>query len=174
MVSIRDFCYDAASFGSNHESELRWVGVFMWIVGLLGNILNIVVFGHKSMNSPVNKVLWWLSISDLLELVSIASYAWGCEWCFVLKVLNNHCRQSYLGAKTMSASFFLLQTFHTITVGLNIALAFWRYLAVIYPLHSKFQCDHRSVKLTVAGLYVLSLILCLPILLVYGVQKVGE
>ena len=174
MVSNSTFCGEVYnSFQVEYEFVLSFVYVFIWIARLFGNFLNIVVFSQKQMISPFNKIFLWLSISDLFKLVSIALFVLSCGWCqymdYTFMFFRPH--SSFSGAKALQVSVFLLQAFHTIIVGLNITLAFWRYLTLAHPLQTEFKCDYRSARLTVMGSYVLSFILSLPVLFAFSVHE---
>lgn len=146
--------------------------VLIWIVGVQSNLLNIVIFGHKNMQNPTNSILWWLAISDLLELYAIALYGWCCEWCTYIDLFfpGLFVTPYYVSVLFLS-SIYLIHVFHTITLGLNVILAFWRYLVIAHPLQRKFRCDNRSVRKTVLLLYVLSFVTGLTVLYALKIHR---
>lgn len=153
--------YYIASFG-------LYLTFSIWVVGVLGNLLNIVIFSRQQCGrSKINALFWWLAVSDLLGLFAFAL----CKWYYQItgpflryfEVGREFASQLYLGC------FFLLEIFHTINIELNVVLAFRRYRAATHPLQNKTSIENHSVRKTVLIVYVLGVVLYLPYLFEWSI-----
>ena len=150
---------------------------FLWIVGVLGNVLNLVVFSQRDMSrSAVNSMFWWLSLSDLSELIILLLYEFANGWCSSLDL-------SYLALFYIEQVHeynlvllwsinYLLMVNHTITIVLNTALALMRYSDLRVPFKNRNRWDKSSVNRVVQGIFILSVLLCSPIL--YGISMPAD
>lgn len=175
-MSLDDFCINIYKFSNTqtYESIAATILNLIWVVGILGNLVNVVVFRHKNMTHPVNSIFWWLSISDLFELtilklltIIFASYKGYCKLCSLIDPYGWYGENIY-DCELIIIGMYLFYVAHTITIGLNIALVFYQYKAVAYPLMN------RKIKLAVIWIYILSFVLFSPFLYVYEILPPEE
>ena len=137
------------------------------LLGAVGNILNIVIFGRKEMISPVHIILRGLSTVDLIVLLFYLPYS----WYMFLRASTDRELYSYPWAVFLLYHSYLSQTLHCIGIWLTVVLAIWRYIAVAYPLRKEFWCSATSTRRTVIAGYIVCPILCAPIIYSFRVQE---
>ena len=153
VAKPESFCSAIIDFQSTDSyREVYWdIILVLGSFGIVCNIISIVVLRYKSVRS-INLLLWWLAVTDLLKILGIVSE----EWCDIIIEdweSSLHCIISYL----------LWNTFHTITVGLNTILAFFRYQAVAHVEEfQKSRVNFRTIQLSVLGIYILGFALNVP------------
>ena len=131
------------------------VNIFIFLVGMIGNILVIVVvIRTKTMHTPTNCYLISLSVADCLVLVSatlpaipetffqINEWPFGRTMCSLLVFLQ------YLGVDMSSLSI--------------TAFTVERYIAICHPLKSQTVCTVRRAKRIIAGLWLFGVLYCSP------------
>ncbi|XP_053965553.1 G-protein coupled receptor dmsr-1 [Anastrepha ludens] len=189
---LRDFLklyekYNYAKRNSTHEPEcydyctgelyrmLRtyngvhgYVALLICIFGTIANILNIIVLTKKDMaKAPINKILKWLAIADMfvmIEYIPFASY----QYIYMKPGEKDF---SYAWAVFILFHMHFTQVLHTISIGLTVTLAIWRYVAIRHP-HGRFAAfllSHCNEAIIFS--FIVSPIVCFPTLFVF---KVGE
>lgn len=131
------------------------IGIVIFLVGMLGNILVIVVVCRtKCMHTPTNCYLLSLSVADCLVLLSATlpsipepffhtgEWPWGRITCSVLIFLQ------YLGVQASSLSI----TMFTIE----------RYIAICHPMRAQRMCTVQRAKRIIIAIWIFTTLYCAP------------
>ena len=168
-----------------HSSSWKQVHEFVLVVGMFGNLVNIIVFSHQRMKSRVNSLFYWLAIFDFLELAVTAPLIFcfemrGTALFFVsgIFVINgtmgvpcsHYNEEDVDGLTTEILITCVMMSFHTVTILQCVVIIFWRYVAIVYPLKYRLYCSSSSTKKTVIAVLVLGFASWIPYLLI--VQRI--
>ncbi|XP_067633925.1 G-protein coupled receptor dmsr-1 [Eurosta solidaginis] len=145
-----------------------YVALLICIFGTIANILNIIVLTKKDMaKAPINKILKWLAIADMfvmIEYIPFASY----QYIYMKPGEKDF---SYAWAVFVLFHMHFTQILHTISIGLTVTLAIWRYVAIRHP-HGRFAAFLLShCKEAIIFSFIVSPIVCFPTLFVFQVRE---
>lgn len=137
---------------------------FSFILGLTGNCLIIfTTFRYRRMHSVTNVFLSSLASSDLLLIT----------FCIPVKVAK-------LFSYTWTMGLFLCKSVHymqnlsTICSVLTLtAISIERYYAIVHPVKSKYMCTLSQAKSVILVIWVISILLAIPTLVLWHLTKVG-
>ncbi|CAD7014753.1 sex peptide receptor [Ceratitis capitata] len=145
-----------------------YVALLICIFGTIANILNIIVLTKKDMaKAPINKILKWLAIADMfvmIEYIPFASY----QYIYMKPGEKDF---SYAWAVFVLFHMHFTQILHTISIGLTVTLAIWRYVAIRHP-HGRFAAfllSHCNEAIIFS--FIISPIVCFPTLFVFKVRE---
>ncbi|KAI8127233.1 hypothetical protein FF38_03175 [Lucilia cuprina] len=145
-----------------------YVALMICIFGTIANILNIMVLTKKDMaKAPINKILKWLAVADMfvmIEYIPFASY----QYIYMKPGEKDF---SYSWALYILFHMHFTQVLHTISIGLTVTLAIWRYVAIRHPhgACATFLLSH--CKESILFSFIISPIVCFPTLFVFKVRK---
>ncbi|CAH1783972.1 unnamed protein product [Owenia fusiformis] len=146
------------------------LSVFVCILGIVANILNIIVLTRKNMINSVNCILTWLAIADLLTMMSYLPFAlyfycltgpdetYGHSYNWVAFILFHNC--------------FSI-TSHTIAMWLTVSLAIFRYIIVCHHSIGPTMCSMLRAKITITAVYISTAIICIPQYISYEITKLA-
>ena len=130
------------------------------LIGLLGNILNIIVLSRRrlylsleKLESSVHTGLLALAVSDMLFCISVLPHAFRDRQHFRSASID-----FWLLYNTYSAA--VINTWLLCSAWITVTLAVCRYLAVCRPLQT--QCSSHSIGRIVAVVVLCSVLLNLP------------
>ncbi|XP_036331761.1 sex peptide receptor [Rhagoletis pomonella] len=145
-----------------------YVALLICIFGTIANILNIIVLTKKDMaKAPINKILKWLAIADMfvmIEYIPFASY----QYIYMKPGEKDF---SYAWAVFILFHMHFTQILHTISIGLTVTLAIWRYVAIRHP-HGRFAAfllSHCNEAIIFS--FIVSPVVCFPTLFVFKVRE---
>ena len=143
------------AYSSLYQVVTVTVGILIFTIGMLGNILVIlVVCRTKSMHSPTNCYLISLSLADILVLISATlpsipepffqkgQWPWGGALCSILVFLQ------YLGVDASSLSI--------------TAFTVERYIAICHPMRAQRMCTVQRAKRIIAIIWIFAILYCAP------------
>ncbi|KAH8416153.1 hypothetical protein KR222_009405 [Zaprionus bogoriensis] len=185
ISEIQDFAKLLADLYKKNQSQNECVGycegdIYKWvrayngvhgyicIFGTIANILNIMVLTRKEMaKAPINNILKWLAVADMflmLEYIPYTTYQY-------IYMPSGEQDLSYPWAMYLLIHMFVTQILHTISIGLTVTLAVWRYVAIRHPNGScaNFLLAHSREAIIFP--FIISPILCLPTYFVFKVQE---
>ncbi|KAH8348637.1 hypothetical protein KR084_009334 [Drosophila pseudotakahashii] len=151
-----------------YNSIHGYVSLMICIFGTIANILNIMVLTRKEMaKTPINNILKWLAVADMfvmLEYIPYTSYQY-------IYMKPGEKDLSYTWAVCLLIHMHFTQILHTISIGLTVTLAVWRYVAIRHPNGgcANFLLAHSREAILLP--FVLSPILCLPTYFVFQVRE---
>ena len=149
-------------------SQYKWMQVVLetyvipliCLIGLLGNVLNIVVLSRRrlylsleKLESSVHTGLLALAVSDMLFCISVLPHAFRDRQHFRSASID-----FWLLYNTYSAA--VINTWLLCSAWITVTLAVCRYLAVCRPLQT--QCSSHSIGRIVAVVVLCSVLLNLP------------
>ncbi|KAM7344726.1 G-protein coupled receptor dmsr-1 isoform 2-T2 [Cochliomyia hominivorax] len=145
-----------------------YVALMICIFGTIANILNIMVLTKKDMaKAPINKILKWLAVADMfvmIEYIPFASY----QYIYMKPGEKDF---SYAWAVYILFHMHFTQVLHTISIGLTVTLAIWRYVAIRHPhgACASFLLSHCNESILLS--FIISPIVCFPTLFVFKVKE---
>lgn len=128
-VSIMSQCYCSGAMREvlvSYKSVHGYFSLIVCIFGTVANVLNVAVLTRKDMvSAPINRILTALAIADMLVMLEYVPYA-----CYAYLVLPGELYMPYNWAVFVLFHSHFTQVLHTISIGLTLVLAVWRYIAI--------------------------------------------
>jgi hypothetical protein len=128
-VSVMTECYCSGTLREvllSYRSVHGYFSLIVCIFGTVANVLNVAVLTRRDMAStPINRILTALAIADMLVMLEYVPYA-----CYAYLVLPGEINMPYSWAMFVLFHSHFTQVFHTISIGLTLVLAVWRYIAI--------------------------------------------
>jgi hypothetical protein len=110
----------------SYKSVHGYLSLIVCVFGTVANALNVAVLTRKDMASaPINRILTALAIADMLVMLEYIPYA-----CYAYLVLPGELNMPYKWAVFVLFHSHFTQVLHTISIGLTLVLAIWRYIAI--------------------------------------------
>ncbi|XP_031727662.1 neuromedin-U receptor 2 [Anarrhichthys ocellatus] len=142
------------------------VYLLIFITGLSGNVLTCAVIAkHKKMRNPTNLYLVSLAASDLLVLL------------FGMPLEIYDLWQNYPFPFGEGGCYFKTFLFETVCFAsiLNVtALSVERYIAVVYPLKTRYLSTKQHAKRVITIVWVVSMICAIPNTSLHGIFYLPE
>ncbi|KAH8300272.1 hypothetical protein KR044_012356 [Drosophila immigrans] len=148
-----------------------YVSLLICIFGTIANILNIMVLTRKEMaKAPINNILKWLAVADMFVMLEYIPYT-TYQYIYMKPGEKD---LSYSWAVYILVHMHFTQILHTISIGLTVTLAVWRYVAIRHPNGScaNFLLAHSREAILFP--FIISPILCLPTYFVFKVRETLE
>jgi len=128
-LSVMTECYCSGTLREvllSYKSVHGYFSLVICIFGTVANVLNVVVLTRRDMASaPINRILTALAIADMLVMLEYVPYV-----CYAYLVLPGEINMPYNWAMFVLFHSHFTQVFHTISIGLTLVLAVWRYIAI--------------------------------------------
>ena len=145
-----------------------YVSILVCLFGIVANIMNIVVLTQKNMVSSTNLILTALAIADMLTMLSYVPYALYF-YCISTPDSNMQHPLGWVVYLLFHTNFTI--TSHTIAMYLTVALAVFRYIVVCHPSHGPRLCNIHRARLTIALVFLATVICCIPNYVLYTPQR---
>lgn len=146
-------------FRESYQPVHGCMSLVVCVFGSVANVINMVVLTRRSMVSPTNAILTGLAVTDLLVMVEYIPYTMHQ---YVWKWSSLTARFSWGWAVFILFHAHFGQVFHTISIGLTVTLAVWRYIAIAFPQNNASWCSMpRTLRVIVAAFFC-SLICNIP------------
>ncbi|XP_071110087.1 G-protein coupled receptor dmsr-1-like [Haliotis cracherodii] len=134
-----------------------YLSILVCVFGIPMNLINITVLSQKHMRTPINCILTWLAVSDLLTMTSYVPFAihFYCvypPWEASPEKNSQGWMQFILFHINFSAAT------HTVSIWLGVTLAIFRYKHIYSPAKGAITRIRRLVRarIAVVMIYVLS------------------
>ncbi|XP_033253521.1 LOW QUALITY PROTEIN: probable G-protein coupled receptor 139 [Drosophila miranda] len=154
-----------------YNSIHGYVSLMICIFGTIANILNIMVLTRKEMaKAPINNILKWLAVADMfvmLEYIPYTSYQY-------IYMEPGDKDLSYGWAVYLLVHMHFTQILHTISIGLTVMLAVWRYVAIRHPNEGCANFLLAYSREAILFPFIISPILCLPTYFVFQVRETHD
>lgn len=128
-LSVMTECYCSGTLREvllSYKSVHGYFSLVVCIFGTVANVLNVAVLTRRDMAStPINRILTALAIADMLVMLEYVPYV-----CYAYLVLPGEINMPYNWAMFVLFHSHFTQVFHTISIGLTLVLAVWRYIAI--------------------------------------------
>lgn len=142
------------------------VYLLIFLTGLSGNLLTCAVIAkHKKMRNPTNLYLMSLAASDLLVLL------------FGMPLEIYDLWQNYPFPFGEGGCYFKTFLFETVCFAsiLNVTvLSAERYMAVVYPLKTRYLSTNRHTRRVIGGVWLASMACAVPNTLLHGIFHLPE
>lgn len=146
--------------------QVTSVYLLIFLIGLSGNLLTCAVIAkHKKMRNPTNFYLVSLAVSDLLVLL------------FGMPLEIYDLWQNYPFPFGEGGCYFKTFLFETVCFAsiLNVtALSVERYIAVVYPLKTRYLSTNQHAKRVITIVWVVSMICAIPNTSLHGIFYLPE
>ncbi|KAL9978218.1 hypothetical protein ACROYT_G015713 [Oculina patagonica] len=136
------------------------------LIDIIGNsLVCTIIKRNRDMRVPINYLIVNLAVADILYATFIApevivsvfpAHPDGLTGTIVCKLLTGG-NLAWVGAASSAITFS--------------AIAIERYYAVMYPLGNKGKLTKRKIKVIIAGSWIFSLLLNIPLFLVRNLEK---
>lgn len=145
-------------FRESYKPVHGCMSLVVCVFGSVANVINMVVLTRRSMVSPTNAILTGLAVTDLLVMVEYIPYTMQYVWQWESRTEM---------FKWGWAVFILIhanlsQVFHTISIGLTVTLAVWRYIAIAYPQNNATWCSMSRTIRVIGASFLCSAIFNIP------------
>ncbi len=132
------------------------------ILGVLGNILNLIVLTRKGLQKTMDRMeksahygLVALAISDILFCILVLPHAWVDK------------SQFFFASRTFDLYYIvyehgIINAFIMSSTWLTVAMATSRYLAICHPLQARDIIGMTFAKVSIASVFLLCIIFNLP------------
>ncbi|XP_015587435.1 sex peptide receptor isoform X1 [Cephus cinctus] len=144
-----------------------YVALMVCIFGTVANMLNIVVLTRKDMaTAPINRILTGLAMADMLVMVEYVPFA-----AYRYIASQDHKIFPFRWAVFILFHMHFTQVLHTISIGLTLTLAVWRYIAIRFPQHNHSWCSASRCRIALWCSFLAPFIACAPSYLVFGINQ---
>ena len=144
------------------DKFLICIYIIIFIVGLIGNFLVIyfVIF-YKRMQSMTNKFITNLAVADLAVILI----------CVPVTVSRLVYKQWVLGEFLCRFSSFVQGVSLSVSVMTLTAISIDRFVIIYKPMKARSMCTSRKVRIVVITIWILSLFIMSPLLIVFKYEK---
>ena len=132
------------------------------LVGILGNLLNILILTLNSIKSNMRTLeknayigLLGLSLSDLLFCISVLPHAMHFEVKFIYANIN-------FALPYTAYQNAIINTFVTSSSWLTVTMGIQRYLAICQPMKARQRINVTFARWSVVAVFGLSIVINLP------------
>lgn len=161
--TVSEFSEELFTFAKSYAFFHGYVSICVCLFGIVTNVFNITVLTRNHMKTPVNQILSWLAVSDIITMISYVPFAlhFYCRHPLDHKSIdkNSHAWMSF-----MIFHINLTATTHTISIWLCVLLAVVRYLHIRSPtkgISSKIR-RMKQAKMMIGIVYVASTVFLIP------------
>lgn len=135
--------------------------VMLMLVGTIGNILVIYVYGWRLKSTTQNFLFTWMAVTDLMKCLLGLPFE-------IVDLRNEYLYENSAACKLMR---FLLVLLTLMSVNLLTCIAVDRYRRVCKPLYRQIEKYHAKIGLLLSSL--VALIVAGPALFLYGLRTVN-
>ncbi|KAL3883350.1 hypothetical protein ACJMK2_029634 [Sinanodonta woodiana] len=129
------------------ENIYIYLWTFLVILTTVANVLIVAIFVRKSIQTPTNRILLFIAISDSLTgLVTLPTYihVYTREKHGVVNLNESWC-EAFIISK-----FYISQAFHTVSIWQTVLLGFQRFCCVWFPFKTNSWFSARRTLFAVA------------------------
>ncbi|XP_050412350.1 G-protein coupled receptor dmsr-1 [Patella vulgata] len=134
-----------------------YLSVIVCAFGIPMNLINVTVLTQKHMRTPINCILTFLSLSDMLTMISYVPFALNFYILHSPWELSE-VKNSFGWMKFMLFHINFSATTHTVSIWLGVTLAIFRYKHLYSPAKGNLTRIRRLIRarISVCLVYVLS------------------
>nr|XP_011441138.2 sex peptide receptor isoform X2 [Crassostrea gigas] len=155
---------DLLVFAQTYAAYHGYISIFVCIFGIVTNVFNITVLTRKHMRTPVNLILTWLAVSDIITMLSYLPFAMHF-YCIYPADANKSTEKNSEGWMLyMIFHINLAATTHTVSIWLCVMLAIVRYLHIRSPTKANSMRLQRikQSRYGILFIYVSSALILVP------------
>ncbi|XP_076085148.1 G-protein coupled receptor dmsr-1-like isoform X3 [Mytilus galloprovincialis] len=151
------------TFAKSYASFHGYISICVCVFGIITNIFNIIVLTRRHMSTPVNIILSWLAVSDIITMMSYVPFSMHF-YCMYPDVNKTPDKNSKSWMTYMTFHINLAATTHTVSIWLCVLLAIVRFVHIRSPTKA-FATRRRRMtqsKVLILLIYVWSAISLIP------------
>lgn len=151
------------SISSWYAGVHGYLSLIVCFFGIPTNLINVTVLTRKHMQTPINCILTWMAVSDMLTMGSYVPFVIH----FYIQFPNFEISPEKNGYGWMSFLLFHINfsaTTHTVSIWLGVALAIFRYRHIQSPAKGSLTRMRRLIRarLAICGIVIMSIVLLIP------------
>ncbi|XP_059164780.1 G-protein coupled receptor dmsr-1-like [Physella acuta] len=148
--------------GDAYSSLHGVISLIVCAFGIPMNVLNITVLTRKHMRTPVNCILTWLAVFDLLTMVSYVPFS--LHFYCLTTSYDRSGRNSWGWMTFLIFHVNITSTTHTISIWLGVTLAMFRYKHIFSPAKGHITRVRRLIRARIAVfvVVVVSILVMIP------------
>jgi hypothetical protein len=146
-----------------------WVPLVAQVIGIIGNIMNVIVFSTKTMTSSSHVYLCALAITDLIGITLFVPLLVG--YAFEIRgmvTLTGFVAHYICYTNGLTSSFGLA------SVWIIVALSIERCIAISWPLKAKSMCTRSRARKVISLIYILAFVVSIPSFLKFTCGYVSD
>lgn len=148
-------------------------GLFIYpilcILGITGNVLALIVLGHRDMLTSTNVYLSALAVADTIKLVNDAMY-----FLLLLVLQSSPQTGQVMISSVYPYAHYIFNMSVCVTAWLTISVAAERYICVCHPSKAKELCTIPRARLICCSVFVSMMVLSIPSGLRYRLETVHD
>lgn len=154
---------DLSLFARTYADYHGYISICVCIFGIVTNVFNITVLTRKHMRTPVNLILTWLAVSDIITMLSYLPFAMHF-YCIYPAASKSTEKNSQGWMLYMIFHINLAATTHTVSIWLCVMLAIVRYLHIRSPTKANSMRLQRikQSQFGILFIYVSSALILVP------------
>ncbi|XP_065202874.1 sex peptide receptor-related protein 2-like [Planococcus citri] len=157
-------------FDFSDQQICGYSNIFFCVIGTFFNVLVILVYTQKHMISPMNTMFTHVAIVDTLGMISWLPHTWHHLIRSNLYSVKEHRTKLW---ETISRDYLhVTSVFIFTSMMLALAMALWRYIAILHPLKERSWCNMKSTRIAIFVCYLVGFLITLPSYLTTGVVGV--
>uniref|UniRef100_T1J538 G-protein coupled receptors family 1 profile domain-containing protein n=1 Tax=Strigamia maritima TaxID=126957 RepID=T1J538_STRMM len=170
MLESELYCGDEfVEFHTGFKVFHGYFSIIVCLFGIITNILNIIVLTRKDMISPTNAILTGLAVADMLVMLDYLPFSVHTYILIKYETHEEHFAYHWTLLILFHAHFSVVC--HTISIGLTITLAVWRYIAVSLPNKNREWCNMERARIAIVSSYLFPLVFCIPVYLTFSIHS---
>nr|KAG5687159.1 hypothetical protein BaRGS_033626 [Batillaria attramentaria] len=139
------------------------------IIGITGNILALIVLGHKDMATSTNVYLSALAVSDTFKLLNDLMY-----FMILAVSLSDPLTGQIMMSSVYPYAHYIFNMSVCVTAWLTISVAAERYICVCHASKAKELCTIHRARIICSVVFVFMIILSIPSGFRYRVETVHD
>ena len=155
------------NFRTEYKIYHGYISLIVCLLGCVSNVLNIIVLTRKEMHTATNVILTGLAAADFLVMLEYIPFTFH-YYIFNDRTDANFWSYGWAIYIMIHANFS--QIFHTISIGLTVSIAVWRYFSVGVGANANWYNLYYAL-LTVVSIYVMSPVLSIPVFISFSIQE---
>lgn len=150
-------------FSDWYTSWHGYISLVVCLFGIITNVFNIIVLTRKHMNTPINRVLTWLAVSDILTMVSYVPFAWHF-YCVSPSADTSKAKNSLAWMRFLLFYINFSATSHTVSIWLVVVLSVMRFSHIQSPAKGNLTRIRRLIhaRIYICVVYAGAVVLLIP------------
>ncbi|XP_060078309.1 G-protein coupled receptor dmsr-1-like [Ylistrum balloti] len=164
-ISITEtFRNEALEIASAHYMYYHgYISLVVCLFGIPSNVINITVLTRRHMRTPINFILTWMAVSDMLTMISYVPFA-AHYYCSFSPYTVSPQKNSLPWMRFLLFHINFTATTHTVSIWLGVALAIFRFVHLQSPAKGSLTHMRRKIRarIVVFVIYIGSVLLLIP------------
>ncbi|KAL4221404.1 G-protein coupled receptor [Mactra antiquata] len=151
-----------------------YVSLIICAVGIPLNVINIIVLTRKKMQTPINCILTWLALADMVTMASYVPFAYHFYCHFPSYSRLSAEKNSSGWMNYLLVHLNLSATAHTVSIWLAVTLAVLRHHHINSPAKGGLTRMRRLIRarLLILIVFSVSVVLMIPSYLSHSLEEI--